>query len=126
AYAYLGDRPSALKFFHQAAERAQENLKVNIRNSSLRALLAYCLAQTGDPARAKFEVEQALQSSPQEKAVRKYAVLTYEVMSQREKALETLRGAPKQVVDELESGWVTEQLRQDPRYHDIVRQIKNR
>ena len=99
---------------------------MNIRNSSLRALLAYCLAQTGDPSRAVFEVEQALRSSPQEKAVRKYAVLTYESVGQRENALETLRDAPKQVVDELEFAWVTEQLRQDPRYQDIAKQIKNR
>jgi tetratricopeptide (TPR) repeat protein/TolB-like protein len=126
AYAYLGDRVEAHEFFRRAADQAQESLKINLQDSGKRAILAYCLAQLGDQARAVFELEQALQSAPNDKNVRKYGVLTYEGIGQRDKALETLRGATRQVVEELEFAWGTERLRQDPRYHGVTQEVKSR
>ena len=126
AYAYLENQAEAVKFFRQAVERAQEDLKTNIRNSGLRAILAYCLAQIGEPVRAVFELEQALQSAPEDKNVRKYGVLTYESIGQRDKALETLRGGTKQVLEELELTRGTEQLRRDPRYQIVAQEVRNK
>jgi tetratricopeptide (TPR) repeat protein len=126
AYAYLGRPTEALDYFRRAIARAEESLRVNLQNSGVRAILAYCLAQTGDKARATFEMEQALQHSPEDKNVRKYGVLTYESLGQRERALEILRGSPRQVLEELELAWGTEQLRQDPKYEDAAREIRSK
>jgi serine/threonine protein kinase/thioredoxin-like negative regulator of GroEL len=124
-YARLGQRAKALEFFHRAAARIEQSLKVNLRNSGLRAMLAYCLVQTGERERAVFELEQALQSSPEDKNVRKYSVLTYEALGERDKALEALRAVPKQVLEDLESAPGTEALRHDTRYPEIAQEVRN-
>jgi tetratricopeptide (TPR) repeat protein len=126
AYAYMGHQPESREFFRRAADSAQEELKTNLRQSGPRAMLAYCLAQLGEPSRAVFELEQALQASPQDKNVRKYGVLTYESLGEREKALETLHAASRQVLEELELAWGTERLRQDPRYPKVAEEVRNR
>jgi tetratricopeptide (TPR) repeat protein len=82
--------------------------------------------QTGERKRAVFELEQALRSSPEDKNARKYGVLTYEAMGQRDQALEILQRVPRQLLDELELAPGTEQLRRDPRYPGIAREVRNR
>jgi len=126
AYAYIREQPEAEKFFRRAIAKAQEQLKVNLRDSGARAILAYCKAQIGDREGALFELEQALESAPQDKNVQKYAVLSYESLGLRDKALDTLRRLSKPVLHELEQAWGTEQLRTDPRYPSIAREIKNK
>ena len=126
AYAYIGRRAEAEGFFRRSAARAEESLKVNLKNSGIRAILAYCKAQIGDRDGATFEIEQALQDSPEDKDVRKYGVLTYESIGQRAKALETLRGSNRGVLEDLELAWGTDQLRRDPNYLDIAREVRNK
>jgi eukaryotic-like serine/threonine-protein kinase len=125
-YRLAGDMPKALEFHRRAAARIEQSLKVNLRNSGLRAILAYCLVQTGDRQRAVFELEQALQSSPEDKDVRKYSVLTYEAIGERHNALEALRAVPREVFEDLETLPGTEELRRDPHYPEIEREIRNR
>jgi len=126
SYAQLGMHAQALEFFRRAEERMERSLSVNIRESGLRAMLAYCLVQTGDNKRAEFELKQAQQGSPEDKNVQKYSVLTYEAMGQHDKALEALRIVRGQVLDELELAPGTERLRHDPRYSEIAREVRNR
>lgn len=126
AYAYLGKRAEATDYFKQAIARAEERLRDNLQNSSLRAILAYSLAQVGEPSRARFEIEQALQHSPSDRTVRRYAVLTYETLGDRARALEILRGSPSQVLEELEVSWGTEQMRRDPRYNAIAAEVRSK
>lgn len=125
AHAYLGERAEALDFSRRCVSRAEESLKINLQDSGLRAILAYCLSQVGDAKRAEFELEQALKHSPNDKNVRKYAVLTYESIGQRDKALEALRGVTREGLAELELATQTEQLRQDHRYPEVARQIRS-
>jgi tetratricopeptide (TPR) repeat protein len=125
-YASLGQRDNAVSFFRRAAARIEQSLKVNLRNSGLRAILAYCLVQTGERERAAFELEQARQNSLNDKNVGKYSVLTYEAMTERDKALEALRAVPWEVFVDLESAPGTTQLRRDPRYSAITREFRNR
>jgi serine/threonine protein kinase/Tfp pilus assembly protein PilF len=126
AHAYLGRQSEARDYFRRAIARTEEGLRVNLQNTSLRAILAYCLAQVGEQSRARFEIEQALQHSPGDRTVRRYAVLTFESLGQRERALDILRGSPRQVIEELEQSWGTEQLQQDPRYAETVREAQSR
>jgi serine/threonine protein kinase len=126
AYAYVGKRTEALGFFRRAAARAEESLKINLKNSGVRAILAYCKAQIGDRDGATFEIEQALQDSPEDKDVRKYGVLAYESIGQRDKALQTLRGSSREVLEDLELAWGTEQLRRDPNYPYVAMEVRNK
>ena len=126
AHAYLGERDAALAMFRRCMGRAQEQLKANVRDAGTRAILGYCQAQTGDQAGALFEWEQAHQNSPQDKNVQKYGVLTLERLGLRDRALETLQSVQKQVLQELELTWGTEQLRQDPRYPKIAQAVRAR
>jgi tetratricopeptide (TPR) repeat protein len=125
-YAYVGKHTQSIDFFHRAAVRMEQSLSVNLQDGGLRAMLAYSLVQTGERKRAVFELEQALRSSPEDKNARKYGVLTYEAMGQRDQALEILQRVPRQLLDELELAPGTEQLRRDPRYPGIAREVRNR
>jgi tetratricopeptide (TPR) repeat protein len=126
AYAYIGQGAEAAKFFRQAGELAEKGLKVNLVNSSLRAINAYCLAQLGEPTRAVYELEQALNRDPKDKNVRKYAVLTYESIGDRDNALLILREGTIQVLEEIELTWGAERLRQDPRYPGVVEHVRKK
>jgi tetratricopeptide (TPR) repeat protein len=123
-YDSLKERDKALDYYGRTVARAEEILKVNLRNSELRAILAYCLAQTGQRPRAEFELLQAMQDSPSNKNVRKYSLLAYEITGQRDKALETLRGSTVDLLDELEKSWLTEGLRRDARYPEVAAEIR--
>jgi tetratricopeptide (TPR) repeat protein len=126
AHAYLGRHNEAREFFQRAIARAEESLRVNLQNSSLRAILAYCLAEVGEKARARFEIDQALEHSPNDRTVQRYGVLTFENLGQRERSLEILRGAPRQVLDELELSWAMEPMRRDPRYQEVAREVRSK
>jgi len=126
AHTYVGRTDEARDYFRRAIASAEERLRVNLQDSSQRAVLAYCLAYTGESARARFEIEQALQHAPNDRAVRRYAVLTLERLGQRERALDILKGASREVLEELESSFGTEQLQQDPRYEAIAADIRSR
>ena len=126
AYAYLKKREQALGYFDQAVTRARDGLSGNLQDSSQRAILAYCLAQTGHRTEALFELRQALQHSPKNKDVQKYGVLTFESLGQRERALDVLRSVTPQVLQDLEFAWGTEQLQRDPRYDSIANEVRNR
>jgi tetratricopeptide (TPR) repeat protein len=126
AYAYLGKGTEATDYFRRAITIAEARLRDNLQNSGLRAILAYSLAQVGESSRARFEIEQALQHSPSDRTVRRYAVLTYESLGERDRAFEILRGSPSQVLEELEVSWGTQQMRRDPRYDAIATEVRSR
>jgi tetratricopeptide (TPR) repeat protein len=126
AYAYLGRHAEATTYFRQAITRAEDRLRTNLQNSGLRAILAYCLAQVRESSRARFEIEQALQHSPSDRTVQRYGVLTFESLDDRERAFEILRRSPRQVLEELEVSWGTEQMRRDPRYDAIAAEVRSR
>jgi tetratricopeptide (TPR) repeat protein len=126
AYAYLGKRGEASGYFRRAIARAEERLRDNLQNSGLRAMLAYCLAQLGESSRARFEIEQALQHSPNDRSVLRYSVLMFESLGERDRAFEILRRSPRQVLEELEVSWGTEQMQRDPRYNAIATEVRSR
>jgi tetratricopeptide (TPR) repeat protein len=126
AYAYLSRRTEARDYFARAVTRAQDDLSGNLQDSGTRAMLAFCLAQLENQQRATFEIEQALQHSPENKDVQKYGVLTFESMGRRDRALDVLRGVTSQVLEDLELVWRTEQLLRDPRYEAVAKEVRNR
>ena len=126
AHAYLGKQTEARDYFRRAIASAEERLRIDLQDSGARAILAYCLVQVGDAARARSEIAQALQHRPEDRTVRRYAVLTYESLGQRERALEILHGSPRPVLEELEASWGTDEMRRDPRYEAIAAEVRSR
>ena len=126
AHAYLGKQTEARDYFRLAIASAEERLRIDLQDSGVRAILAYCLVQVGETARANSEIGQALQHRPDDRTVRRYGVLTFESLGQRERALEILRGSPRQVLEELEASWGTEQMRRDPRYEAVAAEVRSR
>ena len=126
AYAFLGKRAEATDYFKRVIALAQDRVRDNVQDSGPRAILAYSLAQTGDSSRATFEIDQALRHSPNDRTVRRYAVLTYETIGDRSRAFEILRGSPVQVLEELEVSWGMEQMRSDPRYAAIAAEVRSK
>lgn len=126
AHTYAGRNDEGRNYFRRAIASAEERLRINLQDSRERATLAFCLAQVGEVARAKSEIEQALQHLPDDRTVRRYAVLTFESLGQRERALEILRGSPRQVLEELEASWGTDQMRRDPRYEAIASEVRSK
>jgi tetratricopeptide (TPR) repeat protein len=125
AHTYLGRLDEARDYFRRAIASAEERLRVNLQDSTQRAILAYCLAHTGESARARFEIEQALQHAPDERAVQRYAVLTFERLGDREQTLNALKDVSRDVLEELEASFGTEQLQKDPRYQAIAEGIRS-
>jgi tetratricopeptide (TPR) repeat protein len=125
AHTYLGRQDEARDYFQRAIASAEERLRINLQDSTQRAILAYCFAHTGESARARFEIEQALQHAPDERAVRRYAVLTFERLGDRERTLNVLKGTSRDVLEELEASFGTEPLQRDPRYQAIAAEIRS-
>ncbi|HEU4687237.1 MAG TPA: tetratricopeptide repeat protein, partial [Vicinamibacterales bacterium] len=126
AYAFLNRDNEALEYFRRCAASAEERVRVNVQDSGERAFLAYCLAESGDGAGAMREIGQALGHSPRSRNVRRYAVLTYETLGERDLALETLRYSTPELLDELEASWGTEDLRRDPRYDAVALEVRSK
>jgi serine/threonine protein kinase/tetratricopeptide (TPR) repeat protein len=124
-YDYLGKREKALEYFKRTEARIEQTLRTNLRSSGFRAILAYCLVQTGESERAMFELDQALHSYPKDKNVQKYAVLTYEALGQRAKTLEVLRSVHKDVLEDIERARGSQELRKDPKFAEIANEIRN-
>ena len=72
------------------------------------------------------EIAQALGHSSNSRNVRRYAVLTYESLGERDLALDTLGNATPELLDELEASWGTEDLRRDPRYGAVAQEVRNK
>ena len=79
-------------------------------------------ANLGDANRAEFELAQALQMDPQNVRVRRRAVLTYEVLKNRSKALQVLRDSPKSLVSDLSHDPSLADLQKDPQFRELLKQ----
>jgi superkiller protein 3 len=120
AYRQLGRRERSLEAYRNASRLAEEQLASNPRQALTRAFLAQVSAQLGNRGRAEFEIRQALAMQPENAMVMREAALTYEILHQREKELEVLRGAPLQTLEELRRAPDVKGLRQDPRFDNLV------
>ena len=120
AHAALGHSAEAARFYTQARSMAEAQLTLNPRDTSTRAFLALMAAYLGDPARADFELSQALRMEPSNSTVIRTAVLAYEHLRQREKSLAALQSAPAGILRELSRTPGGRQLATDPRFQQLL------
>ncbi len=88
SYRYVpGNAEKARQAYEQAILLAGREKEINPRNANLRARLAFYLAHAGKGESALAELDEALRLAPAAPGVLKKAVLVYEQLGMREKAL---------------------------------------
>jgi tetratricopeptide (TPR) repeat protein len=119
-----GHLDEATTAYRKGMDLALVDLKDNARDGLTRAYVAYFAAQLGDTKRAQDEISQALQLSPGDNKVIRKAVLTYEALGQRDRAIQVLTGATPEVFQELNRQPDLADFRQDIRFKQVVAQIE--
>jgi tetratricopeptide (TPR) repeat protein len=120
-YRHLRRDPDALEFYERGRSLAQQELGVNPRAFLSRSYLALFWARLRNPTQSQYEMAQALSISPENTRTMRLAVLTYEVLEQRDKALEVLRNAPPDLLNELNREPDLRELQQDSRFVELLR-----
>jgi tetratricopeptide (TPR) repeat protein len=119
-YRHLGRNQEAAKAYGSARDAAQDELTQNPKHADSRILLALVSAFLGDPRRAQAEAAQALAMEPENAIVLREAVLTYEVLHQRDDTLRLLQTAPKHLLEELSRQPDVKDLQKDPRFQELL------
>src|SRR5436305_6462023 len=119
-YWHLGRTRDAAEAYHLAKKMAEDELARNRRRGYMRALLGAIYAHLGDSSRALFETTQALGLEPDNSNVLQKAVEAYEILGQRDKALEALTDAPAGLLKELSRHSDTKDLGRDPRFVELI------
>jgi tetratricopeptide (TPR) repeat protein len=111
--------------YQKAMDLALVELKANPRLGRLRAFVAYFAVRLGDRKRAEDEIMQALQLSPGDNKIVRRAVLTYEALGERERALAVLERATPELLHELNRQPDLADFRHDPRFLQLVSRKTN-
>ena len=110
--------------YRNAMNLALAELAENPSQGYPRGFVAYCAARLGDRKRAEAEIRQALKSAPGNNLVIQNAVLTYEALRERDKAVAVLGSATPDLLRELEQHPDLAGFRRDPRFQDLVSKIR--
>ena len=112
----------AHSYYRRSSEIALAALTADPRNARARAYVGYVAARLGDRPRAEEETEQALTLS-RDKTVIRHAVLTYEVLGERGRALQIAGTASKNILRELDRHPDLADFREDPRFKQLKARI---
>ena len=132
-YLNLGD---ALRRLHRsgAAKRAyvaalkltSAEVRQNPRLGFERAFIGYFAARLGQRSRAIDETEEALQLYPDDSKVLRRAILTYEALGQRDRALDLAAIAPASLLRELDRHPDLADFRLNSRFRQVLDQAEKR
>lgn len=111
--------------YRKARDKALQALNNNPLKGYDRGFVAYMSARLGDRKNAENEIAQALQMSKGETKVIRNAVLTYEALGERDRAIQVLKGATSELLRELDRQPDLADFRLDPRFRELVDQIPN-
>jgi serine/threonine protein kinase/tetratricopeptide (TPR) repeat protein len=123
SYRRLGKAHEANAAYRQAMDLAMKTLKENPRLGYPRGYVAYISARLGDHQRAEDEIAQALRLSPGETKVIRNAVLTYEALGERDKAVQVLSSASPDLLRELDRQPDLADFRQDSRFKQLLEKL---
>ncbi|HWZ41865.1 MAG TPA: protein kinase [Candidatus Saccharimonadales bacterium] len=119
SYRRLGRRWDAMMSYRKGKELALAELQQNPRLGATRAFVAYFKARVGDRAGAEEEIAEALHLSPGDAQALRCAILVYEALGQRDRALKIARGAPPNVLHELLRHHDLADFCRDPRFVEL-------
>ena len=123
SYRYTpGYQQKAPEAYRRAIQLAQEKLESDSQDASLRSFLAICYAKSGDFENALAEISEARRLAPDNMPIFFSGVLVYEIINQRDKALEVLQEYIKRggSMEEVSADPELRRLRADPRYQQLV------
>jgi tetratricopeptide (TPR) repeat protein len=114
-------RQDAQVSYQKALTIADKVLGRNPRERVLRSHVAYLCARLGQRSRAETEAAQALRFAPGSVEVARVIVQTYEVLGEREKALELAGSLPDEMLRRLNRSPDSADLPKDPRFQELLR-----
>jgi eukaryotic-like serine/threonine-protein kinase len=124
SYRRLGRIRAAKMVYVKAMNLALAEVVENPSQAYPRGFVAYCAARLGDDKRAEAEIGQALKSSPGDNKVIRFAVLTYEALHQRDRAIDVLTNATPDLLHELERHPDLADFCRDPRFQQLVAKVE--
>lgn len=107
------------EYYRKAMDAALSDLQNNPRNGRTRAYVGYLEARLGDALRGQQEMEQALHLEPNDKVVIRRAVVMYEMLGRRDRALAIIETATSDVLRELDRQPDLADFRLDPRFSQL-------
>lgn len=110
----------ARKAYSAALNLASAEVRQNPRNGYQRAFVGYLVARLGQRSRAIDETEEALQLYPHDSKVLRRAILTYEALGERNRALQVAAKAPLSILQELERLPDLKAFCRDRRFTDLL------
>ena len=116
----LGHRAEARAAFGKAKDLALAELQQNPGSGYIRAFVAYAKIRLGQKAAAEEEISEALHSATGNSQVIHVAVLIYEVLGQRDRAINVLRGSTPELIREIDQDRNLEGFRQDSRFMQLI------
>ena len=119
----LGRLRDAGAAYRKAMDIALSQLEQDPRKGYDRGYVAYISARLGDRKRAESEIAQALRMSRDETKVIRNAVLTYEALGERDRAIQVLKGAKPELLQELARQPDLSDFRNDSRFRQLKAQI---
>jgi tetratricopeptide (TPR) repeat protein len=106
--------------YRKGLDLAEARLATNPRDAYEKVCLAYLCARLDDPRRAASEVAQALQLSRGANNVRWMAVLTYEAMGMHDRTMAVIEDAPDSILSRLNRFPDLADLRDFPRFKQLI------
>jgi tetratricopeptide (TPR) repeat protein len=119
-----GRYAEAKESYRRARSMAISEIEENPHIALVRALVAYSGARLGDMRRAREEILQATHIAPEDNQVIRCAVLTYEALGDRKMAINFLSFARPEMLRELRRHPDLADLRQDPRFKQLLARSK--
>ncbi len=120
-YRKLGRKADSQRAYQNALATAEREVALSPRNSYSRAMIGEVSAFLGNRRRAEFELAQALALNPGNALVKFEAAIAYEQMGERDRSLNLLANAPSYLLGQISRSPDAKQLRQDPRFQDLLR-----
>ena len=96
-----GHQKEALFYYQRTKEEARLEITSNPQSARGRAYFAYACARLGDKQRAMDEIRQAMNLQPGENQVLDWALEIYELLKERELAIDAFRGLTLDMSKEL-------------------------
>jgi tetratricopeptide (TPR) repeat protein len=101
AYRHLSRAREAAEAYRAAQSMSEQEVSTNPRSAAARARLALVSARLGDAHRATYELSQVSSMEPGNTAATSDVVQAFEVLKQREKAIEILQQASRSLLEGL-------------------------
>jgi tetratricopeptide (TPR) repeat protein len=120
SYRRLQRDAEATAAYRRGRELAETAVLTNPRDATRRAFLAYFALRLGDATTAEREIVQALNFGGENRTVLRRAVICFEALGQRDRAIAVIQSAPADVLRELNRQPDLKALRADTRFARLL------